>query len=129
MNYYNPYYNFPYSTMSGANTGLFSRLLGGVKGLNWGSMFTNVQKTLNLVNQAIPVVKQASPMFKNAKTMFHLMSEFNKGDINTPTKSNTENKKEDRHEDKKKASVSSTTETTTKKMEPINISNGPTFFL
>lgn len=71
----------PYSTMTApARTGLLSNLLGGVRGINWGSIINNTQRTLGLINQAIPVVKQVTPVVKNAKTMFRVMNEFKKVD-------------------------------------------------
>lgn len=87
MNYY-PYYSyFPTAipTSAPATTGLFSRIFR--NGINWGSIVNNTQKTLNIINQAIPVVKQVSPVVKNAKTMFRVMNEFKKADTNT-TKTN-----------------------------------------
>lgn len=88
MNYYNPYF-MPY-TGSTAARGLFSGLLG--RGINFSSILSGTQKTLNIVNQAIPVVKQVTPMFKNAKTMFKVMNEFKKVDkpIDTSVSSSKE---------------------------------------
>lgn len=85
MNYYMPYFNmYPNAisnvapaVASSASKGIFSRLLGG---LNWASILNNTQKTLSLVNQAIPVIKQVSPVMKNAKTMFRVMNEFKRID-------------------------------------------------
>lgn len=81
-------FGFPFTNMMGntataaasttAKTGLISRILGG--GVNWGSLLTNTQRTLGVINQAIPVVKQISPLLNNAKTMFKVMSEFKKED-------------------------------------------------
>lgn len=91
MNYYMPYFNMSPNVAPmisrGASRGLFSRLLGGI---NWSSILSNTQKTLGIVNQAIPMVKQISPMMKNAKTMFKVMNEFKR--IETPTSTaNVEN--------------------------------------
>lgn len=81
MNYYTPYFNmYPNAAMPMTTTtsrGLFSRLFGR---FNLGTILTNTQKTLNIVNQAIPVIKQASPVIRNAKTMFKVMNEFKKVD-------------------------------------------------
>ena len=92
MNYYMPYFNMAPSAitpMIGNSTskGLFSRLLSGI---NWGSILNNTQKTLGIVNQAIPMVKQISPVMKNAKTMFKVMNEFKRID-NPITTNNTTN--------------------------------------
>lgn len=122
MNYYNPYFNFPYNTMASRGTGLFSRLLGGARSINWGNIITNIQRTLNVVNQAIPVIKQVNPMIKNAKTMFRVMSEFNKNDSETTV------------DEKKDVSITAVTKTPsdqakTNSTESTIISQGPTFFL
>lgn len=78
MNYGFPYYNvIPSAPASRGILGLFGR-----GSINWSSILSNTQKTLGLVNQAIPVIKQVSPMVKNAKTMFKVMNEFKK--VETP---------------------------------------------
>lgn len=88
MNYNFPYYGMmPLSRMAGiptktASGGILSRLFGNV---NIGSILSNTQKTLNVVNQTIPLVKQVSPLIKNAKTMFNVMNEFKKIDIKEKT--------------------------------------------
>lgn len=95
MNYYNPYMMMPYTSAvtAPAKTGLFSSLLSGARGVNWGSLINNTQRTLGLINQAIPVVKQVTPVMRNARTMFRVMNEFKRVDEpatsqniqNTPT--------------------------------------------
>lgn len=86
MNFYNPYYYM----MPTATSGLGRGLLGGAArgGINWSSILNGAQRTLGLVNQAIPLVKQAAPMVRNAKTMFKVMNEFKK--VETPN-TNTNN--------------------------------------
>lgn len=116
MNYYVPYFNM-YPNMitptlgSTTSGGILSKLLG--RSLNWSSILSNTQKTLGIVNQAIPMFKQVSPIVKNAKTMFKVMNEFKKEDVsNTETKANI---------------VDNNVETI---KSNISISNeGPTFFL
>ena len=82
MNYYYPYYSFiPYQA---ARPGLFGLLTRSFRGFNLSSLINGTQRTLGLVNQAIPVIKQMSPVVKNAKTMFRVMNEFKKAD--TPVK-------------------------------------------
>lgn len=79
MNYYNPYYMaYPYLQMP-PRIGLFQRIFGN---LNFSSILSGTQKTLNIVNQGIPLIKQAKPIMKNAKTMFKIMNEFRK--VDTP---------------------------------------------
>lgn len=103
MNYYLPFNTIPYET---ANPGLFTRLF--KNGINWSSLLTNTQKTLNIINQTIPVIKQAKPVINNAKTMFKVMNEFKK--VETPKKENKE-------------------ETIIEKAKVTNNENNPTFFL
>lgn len=112
MNYYYPYFtSIPY-TQTASGTGIFSKLFS--KGINFSSILSGTQKTLNVVNQAIPLIKQASPIVKNAKSMFKIMNEFKK--IDTPVANTV--KSEDVSNQKK-----------IKKEENINFSSGPTFFL
>lgn len=73
MNYYMPFNAMPYQPES---IGLFSRIF--KNGINWSSILTNTQKTLNIINQTIPVIKQIKPVVNNTKTMFKIMNEFKK---------------------------------------------------
>ena len=76
MNFYNPYY-FPVARPS-----LFGTLRNSI---NFSSILNGTQRTLNIINQAIPLVKQVSPVMKNARTMFRVMNEFKKvGGNNLP---------------------------------------------
>lgn len=90
MNYYYPYFQMPYAMASvPARTGLRG-LLGNIK---WSSILSGTQKTLNVVNQAIPLVKQAKPIINNAKTMFRVMNEFKKVDTSNNIKPNKQSEK------------------------------------
>ena len=84
------------------------------KAINWAGLLSNTQKTLNIVNQAIPNVYQVKPMINNAKTMFRIASEF--------TKSNTDNKVSTNNETKE-----SNTQTSYDNYNYDN--NGPSFFV
>ena len=72
--------------------GLLSRLFPGAAGLravNWSTMLSNTQKTLNIINQAIPIAYQVKPMMNNARTMFKIIGAV-KGDNNVQnTNTNT----------------------------------------
>lgn len=46
--------------------------------LNWSSLLSNAQKTLNVVNQAIPLYYQVKPVFNNIKTLGRIGKEFTK---------------------------------------------------
>ena len=76
--------------MPTATSSLGRGLFGGVRaGINWSSILNGAQRTLGLVNQAIPLVKQAAPMVRNAKTMFKVMNEFKK--VESPNTNSTNN--------------------------------------
>ena len=118
MNFYNPYYYMMPTVTSGIGRGLFS----GVRaGINWSSILNGAQRTLGLVNQAIPLVKQAAPMVRNAKTMFKVMNEFKK--VETPNTNSTNNNSSNKVNDMIEESSSNN--------ENIQmVSNGgPTFFI
>lgn len=110
MNYY-PYFSMPYTTIPVARTGLRS-LFGNIK---WGSILSGTQKTLGIVNQAIPLVKQAKPVINNAKTMFRVMNEFKR--VDTPNFNNTPNN-----------TVSETVNEVKTQKEEVIDTNGPVFF-
>jgi len=78
MNYY-PYFNgMPYlSSMPSTKPGIFKSLFGNLK---FSSILNGTQKTLGIVNQALPLIKQAGPVINNAKTMFKVMNEFKKNE-------------------------------------------------
>lgn len=106
MNYYLPFNTIPYETQ---NIGLINRIF--KNGINWSSILTNTQKTLNIINQTIPVIKQAKPVINNVKTMFKVMNEFKK--VDTPIKKETQ-----------KEAINQTSN-----QPSINNQNNPTFFL
>ena len=77
--YNNPYlynYFFPYQNRLNAipKKRFFSGLFGNTNKINWGNLLNNTQKTLNVINQAIPVYYQIKPIYNNAKTMFRMVN-------------------------------------------------------
>ena len=60
-------------------------------GINWAGLLSNTQKTLNIVNQAIPLVYQVKPIFNNAKTMFRVVSALGKSNNSTETSNSQTN--------------------------------------
>lgn len=117
MNYYSPYFGYtPYTAP--ASKGILSGILGGIKGTNWSGILSNVQKTLGIVNQAIPMVKQVSPILNNAKTMFKIMNEFKK--VDTLISNNTESVVKENNE---------FNEESNKQDINLNNYNQPTFFV
>lgn len=75
-------YNYPY-----AKSGLFSRLLGG-SNFSWSGFLDGTQKTLGVINQALPIVNQVRPMISNAKTMFRIADEIRKPQNNFDVRGN-----------------------------------------
>lgn len=70
-------FNNPFLYQNMARPSLFSRLLGrssiaSAGRLNWGNILSNAQKSLGVINQAIPIVQQVKPMVNNAKAMFKI---------------------------------------------------------
>lgn len=78
--YFNPSYGAPYNyMMANRGLGLFRNMGRGLsffRNINWGNLFNNTSRALNVVNQAIPIVKQAGPMFNNMKSMLRVASAF-----------------------------------------------------
>ena len=70
---------------------LLSRGLGITKSINWGSLLDGTQKTLGVINQAIPIVYQIKPMFSNVKTMFRIADEIRSPNTTTEKVSSENN--------------------------------------
>lgn len=126
MNYYMPYFNYnpgiTSSMVPNASRGLFSRLFG--RSFNFGNILNTAQKTLGLVNQAIPVIKQVTPVMKNAKTMFKVMNEFKI--VDTPSTNNDVNTNHSNHSNNlSNDNVNDITNNT----QNITYDGGPTFFI
>ena len=61
------------------------------RGINWNNILNNTQRTLGIINQAIPIVYQVKPLLNNAKTLFRVASAINSNDeeeINVETPNN-----------------------------------------
>lgn len=99
-NGYYPYYNY------GNNLNTLTKL----KKINWSGFLDGTQKTLGIINQAIPIFYQIKPLYDNAKTAFKVVNAIKKDDeqVNIVKKDNIKE---------------------SKKVEPINKSNSPTYFL
>lgn len=75
-------YNNPYFYQNFAKPSLLSKLFGGAggaslargatSGINWSSLLSNTQKSLGIINQAIPIIYQVKPIISNAKTIFKI---------------------------------------------------------
>lgn len=87
--YNNPYNFYPFINQAAnpiygglaraAKPSLFKSLTN----IKWGSVLTNTQKTLNVINQAIPVYYQIKPIWQNVRSFGKIMSAFNETDNNT----------------------------------------------
>jgi hypothetical protein len=57
-----------------SSSSLFTKpsLLSSLKAINWSTFLGNAQKTLGVINQAIPIVYQVKPIINNAKTVFKI---------------------------------------------------------
>ncbi len=84
---FNSYPYFPFSNMAPR----FS-LFGGLRGLNLGDILNGAQRTLNVVNQAIPIFYQIKPLWNNTKTIFKIANAINEddGQKETPKQQNVE---------------------------------------
>ena len=103
----NPSYLAVPNTIASSSTGALKGATGILGKLNISSILSNAQKTLNVVNQAIPLYYQVKPMFNNLKTIGKIGKEFrnisnskNNSTVNenyslNKTKENEENKKND----------------------------------
>ena len=103
--YNNPYY-YPY--VNNINPMMIKprpSLLKSFSNIKWSDVLNNTQKTLNVINQAIPVYYQVKPIFNNIKSLGRLVSAFNEDDT---SKNNNSNNQEIKKE---------------------NSNNSPTFFI
>ena len=76
---------YPYN-----NPSLITKGLSILKNLKWGTVLDGTQKTLGVINQAIPIFYQVKPIVNNAKTLFKVANI-----MNTPEEKTTQNKKTD----------------------------------
>ena len=89
-------YNNPFIYQNLARPSFISRLLGRsgsvglTNSLNWGNILSNTQKSLGIINQAIPIVQQVKPMVNNAKAMFKIANILNDNGTSNSNK-NTNN--------------------------------------
>ena len=78
---------FPYQ--NNLNNAFLRKGIRNIKKINWTNILNNTQKTLNVINQAIPVYYQVKPIIGNAKTMFRMINS-----LKEETKEEKEEKKE-----------------------------------
>ena len=104
-------------TVARGSRGVFKAL----SGIKWGSLLTNTQKTLNVINQAIPVYYQIKPICSNLKSFGKIMSVFNDSNDNNSNNNGNLTKINDNSNQ-----INKQIETTEKKE---NSQNLPTFFI
>ncbi len=63
-----------------------------IKGIKWGTLLDSTQKTLGVINQAIPIFYQVKPIFTNAKTLLKIANNLNSTSDNNTS---LDEKKED----------------------------------
>ena len=58
---------YPYT-----NPSILTKGLSALKNIKWATLLDGTQKTLGVINQAIPIVYQVKPIVNNAKTLFKI---------------------------------------------------------
>lgn len=61
------------------------------RGINWNNILNNTQRTLGIINQAIPIVYQVKPLLNNARTLFKIAGAINEKDDPIETNTNADN--------------------------------------
>ncbi|HIR48550.1 MAG TPA: hypothetical protein IAB35_01055 [Candidatus Faecimonas gallistercoris] len=103
-------YPNPYLMNLTPKASLLTRGLQAIKTVKWSSLLEGTQKTLGVINQAIPIVYQIKPIMNNAKTIFKIADSIR--DTKTP---------------QEKAPQQQTTATTTSNIT--TPSNSPIFYI
>lgn len=75
-NFFIPSYTSPFIPINTPRIGLFTRIGNTIKSVNWSRLLNGADRTLGLVNQAIPLVRETKPMFSNMKSMVKLAKAF-----------------------------------------------------
>lgn len=74
-------YPYPYKP------GVFEML----KNIKWGGILDGTQKTLGVINQAIPIVYQVKPMVTNMRSIFKIANMINEPTIKKEIPKETKN--------------------------------------
>ena len=94
-NDYYPYNNYSYR-------------LNKLKKVNLSNILDGAQKTLSIINQAIPIIYQIKPLYNNAKVAFKVVNALNNDD---------------------KVSNAKSVNSNVNKEKKADINNSPTFFI
>ena len=98
VNGFNAINGFPAAGVSrAARPGLFQAF----RNIKWNSILTNTQKTLNVINQAIPVYYQIKPIASNLRSFGKIMSAFNSPDNSSNSNNSVNNNSLENQEIKK----------------------------
>jgi len=62
-----------------------------LKNFSWSGFLDGTQKTLGVINQAMPIVYQIKPIFNNVKTMFRIADVLNDNSNYSDTSSSNNN--------------------------------------
>lgn len=79
-------YPNPYLMTTAPKLSLLSKGLSSLKNIKWASLLEGTQKTLGVINQAIPVVYQMKPIVNNAKTLFKIAGSMKEDNTPAPPK-------------------------------------------
>ena len=71
------------------NPSTIAKVLSMFKNIKWASLLDGTQKTLGVINQAIPIVYQVKPIINNAKTMFNIAKIMNTDTTSSKTEEKT----------------------------------------
>ena len=88
-----PNFGSSLGSLGGAATGArIARpsLFQAIRNIKWSSILTNTQKTLNVINQAIPVYYQIKPIANNLRSFGKIMNAFNSPDEKAPQVARTQ---------------------------------------
>ena len=67
-------------------TNILARSISLIKNIKWADLLDNTQKTLSVINQAIPIAYQIKPLASNAKTLLKIASIINNPTTDTVSK-------------------------------------------
>lgn len=65
-------------------------LLASLKNISWGGILDGTQKTLGVINQAIPIVYQVKPMVSNMRSLLRIANEITSPEV-PETRNSTSN--------------------------------------
>ncbi|MBR1385847.1 MAG: hypothetical protein IJ568_03340 [Bacilli bacterium] len=69
----------------------YSNRFNGFKKMNFSTILDSAQKTLSIINQAIPIIYQIKPLYNNAKVAFKVVNALKSDDSSNNIKSVNKN--------------------------------------